>query len=375
MDVYYFTEMPYPEFPESEAEKYPSMRLTFPNTYFDASKAHDLFKRYLDEYQYAEDVGFDGLMINEHHNTPSCMDVEVNITGGILARVTSRAKILMLGNMLPTSDNPVRLAEEIAMLDVISGGRILSGFVRGIGIETWATNSNPVYNRERFEECHDLIIKTWTTPGPFRWEGKHYQYRVVNPWMLPLQKPHPPVWVPGTGSPETVQWAARNRYTYAAFLTPLNVAQKLFQHYREEAAAEGWEPGPDRFAFMICCHVNDTEEKAQEAGKAFMWRMGHPLRGPKEYWAPPGYVSQAGAAASILRRGSPLNELSYQELQARDHLVVGNPDSVIKKLRSIKDQLGIGALLLEAQAGPLSNQDTLRSLELLGKEVIPALKD
>ena len=173
MDVYYFTEMPYAEFPESEAEKYPSMRLTFPNTYFDPKKGHDLFKRYLDEYQYAEEVGFDGLMINEHHNTPSCMDVEVNISGGILARITSRAKILMLGNMLPTSDNPVRLAEEIAMLDVISGGRIVSGFVRGIGIESWANNTNPVYNRERFEECHDLIIKAWTTPGPFRWEGKH----------------------------------------------------------------------------------------------------------------------------------------------------------------------------------------------------------
>ena len=131
MDVYYFTEFPYAEFPESEAEKYPSMRLTFPNTYFDPKTAHDLFKRYLDEYQYAEDVGFDGLMINEHHNTPSCMDVEVNITGGILARTTTKAKILMLGNMLPTTENPVRLAEEIAMLDVISGGRIQSGFVRG----------------------------------------------------------------------------------------------------------------------------------------------------------------------------------------------------------------------------------------------------
>jgi len=267
MDVYYFTEMPYAEFPESEAEKYPSMRLTFPNTYFDPAKGHDLFKRYLDEYQYAEEVGFDGLMINEHHNTPSCMDVEVNISGGILARITNRAKILMLGNMLPTSDNPPRLAEEIAMLDVISGGRIVSGFVRGIGIESWANNTNPVHNRERFEECHDLIIKAWTTPGPFRWEGKHYQYRAVNPWMLPIQKPHPPVWVPGTGSPETVQWAAQHRYTYAAFLTPLEVAKNLFQQYREYAAADGWEAGPDKFAFMICCHVNETEEKAQEAGK------------------------------------------------------------------------------------------------------------
>ena len=375
MDVYYFTEMPFAEFPETEADKFPSMRLTFPNTYFDPKKAHDLFKRYLDEYQYAEEAGFDGLMVNEHHTTPSCMDVDVNITAGILARVTSKAKILLLGNMLPTSENPVRLAEEIAMLDVISGGRVISGFVRGIGIESWANNISPVHNRERFEECHDLIIKTWCTPGPFRWEGKHYQYKYVNPWMLPIQTPHPPVWVPGSASPETVEWTARKRYTYAAFLTPIDVAQGLFQQYREHAAADGWEPGPDKFAFMICCHVNETDEKAQESGKEFLWRFGYPLQGPKEYWSPPGYASRAAEASKAQRRPKPLIEMSYEELQERNHLIVGSPDTVRKKLLKIKDELGIGSLLLETQGGRLSHQDTMRSIKLLGEEVIPALKD
>ena len=297
MDVFYFTEMPYAEFPESEAEKFPSMRLTFPNTYFDPQTASGLMNRYLDEYQHAEEMGFDGLMINEHHNTPSCMDVEVNITGGILARITKRAKILMLGNMLPTSDNPVRLAEEIALLDVISGGRIISGFVRGIGIESWANNTNPIHNRERFEECHDLVVKTWTTPGPFRWEGNHYHYRAVNPWMLPIQKPHPPVWVPGTGSPETVQWTAQRRYTYAAFLTPLEVAKNLFARYREYAAADGWEPGPEKFAFMICAHVNDTDEKAQESGQ------GVPLAHELPPARPPRILVASGLHLPGRRRG------------------------------------------------------------------------
>jgi len=375
VDVYYFTEMPYAEFPESEAEKYPSMRLTFPNSYFDPGKANYLFRRYLDEYQHAEEMGFDGLMINEHHNTPSCMDVEVNITGGILARITSRAKILILGNLMPTTDNPVRIAEEVAMLDVISGGRIISGVVRGIGIESWATNTNPVYNRERFEESHDLMIKTWTTPGPFRWEGKHFHYRAVNPWMVPVQKPHPPIWTPGTGSPETVEWAARRRYTYAAFLTPLDVAEQLFQLYSKHAAEDGYTPTSDNFAFMVCCHVNDTDEKAQEEAKHFLWRMRHPLRGPREYWSPPGYHTQAGARMNTLRRARPLNELSYQELQDSYHLIVGSPDTVIKKLSYIKNRLNVGALLLEAQAGRMSHETTMRSIELLGKEVIPALKE
>ena len=274
-EVLFFTEMGYTAYPQDEAKKLGYNNLMFPNEYFSPEKAQELYSMYFDELQYCTESGFDGVMINEHHNTPSCMDVEVNIMGGILARLTSKAKILMLGNMLPTSDNPPRLAEEIAMLDVISGGRIVSGFVRGIGIESWASNTNPIHNRERFEECHDLIIKAWTTPGPFRWEGKHYQYRAVNPWMLPIQKPHPPIWVPGTGSPETVEWAARNRYTYAAFLTPLDVAEKLFQTYQDYAATDGWEPGPEKFAFMICCHVNETDEKAQEAGKAFLWRMNY----------------------------------------------------------------------------------------------------
>ncbi len=375
MDVYYFTEMPYAEFDENEADKYPSMRLTFPNTYFDANKAHYLFQRYLDEYVYAEETGWDGLMINEHHNTPSCMDVEVNITGGILARITKRVPILLLGNVMPTTDNPTRIAEEVAMLDVISGGRIISGIVRGIGVESWANNTNPVYNRERFEEAHDLMIKTWTTPGPFRWEGKHFHFRVVNPWVLPIQKPHPPVWTPGAGSPESVEWAARRRYTYAAFLTPLNVAKDLFDIYRETAAEDGWTPGPEKFAFMICCHVNDTDEKAYEEGKHFLWRMRRPLEGPREYFMPPGYVTRRGAQMANRIRPKPLSQLSYEELQESYHLVTGSPETVIKKLRYIRDELGIGTLMLESQAGRMSHETTKRHIELMGKEVIPALKE
>ncbi len=382
MDVYFFTEMPYAEFDESEADKYPSMRLTFPNSYFDPKKAHLLFQRYLDEYQYAEEMGWDGVMTNEHHNTPSCMDVEVNVISGILARITKRVPILILGNVMPTTDNPTRLAEEVAMVDVISGGRVISGIVRGIGIETWAYNTNPTQNRERFEEAHDLMVKTWTTPGPFRWEGKHFHYRVVNPWVLPIQKPHPPIWTPGTGSPETVEWAARHRYTYAAFLTPLDVAVKLFDMYRSVAAEDGWEPGPDKFAFLVTCHVNDTDEKAYEEGKHFMWRMRRPLEGPKEYFAPPGYVSRrggvnfsAGAQRGQTQRAKAVSELSYDELIESNRIIVGNPDTVIKKLRHIKDTLGIGALMLESQAGKMSHEATMRHIELMGQEVIPALRE
>ncbi len=379
VDVYFFTEMPYAAFDEKEAEAYPSMRLTFPNTFFDPKTAHKLFQNYFDQYQWAEEVGFDGLMINEHHNTPSCMDVAVNLSAGVLGRITKRAKILLLGNMLPTNDNPVRLAEEIAMADVISGGRIIAGVVRGIGIESWANNIVPNYNRERFEECHDLMLAAWTRPGPFRWEGRHYHFRVINPWVLPVQKPHPPIWVPGTGSPETIAWAAQHRYTYAAFLVPMETTVQLYATYREHAADAGYEADASSFAYMVCCVCADTDEAAQEIGKHYMWRMGHPLRGPVEYWAPPGYTGRrrplrphSGGAPSGGRK--PLHEMTYEELQEGYNLVVGSPQTVLEKLSHMQETMGFGSLLLEAQAGAMPHKATMRSLELLGCEVIPALK-
>lgn len=213
MKVYYFSEFPYHGYPDEAGDKYPSLRPTFPNSYFNPEVASDLFKRYFDECQYVDELGYYGIMVNEHHTTPSCMNASCNMTAVVLARTTQQAKISLLGNILPILDNPARLAEEIAMIDVISGGRVISGMVRGVGVETVSTNINPVRNPERFEECHDPIIKTWATPGPFRWEGGHYHFRVVNPWMMPVQKPHPPVWVPGTASPETAQWATRHGYT------------------------------------------------------------------------------------------------------------------------------------------------------------------
>src|SRR5438093_886950 len=206
-------------------------------------------------------------MINEHHSAPSCVNVGVNMTAAVLGRTTRRAKILLLGNILPIEDNPVRMAEQIAMADLISGGRVLSGFVRGVGIETWWSNSNPVHNRERFEECHDLILKCWMDPGPFRWEGRHYHFRHVNPWCLPLQKPHPPIWIPGTASPETAVWAGRRGYTYVPFLVPFEIARELFEFYRQGAAEVGRTVTPDNLGFLICAVTAETKAKALEAGR------------------------------------------------------------------------------------------------------------
>jgi alkanesulfonate monooxygenase SsuD/methylene tetrahydromethanopterin reductase-like flavin-dependent oxidoreductase (luciferase family) len=375
-NYYYFTEQPYTGYDPAIQEQYPALRLNLPNSHYDSQIASDLYNRYHDEYQVADEVGFDGIMINEHHTAPFCMQASINITGAVLAKITRRSKILMLGNPLPVVDNPLRLAEELAMIDCISRGRLISGFVRGGGVESLVNNVNPVYNRERFEEAHDLIVAAWTRPGPFRWDGKHFQYRVVNPWALPLQKPHPPVMVPGTASPETVIWAAKHRYPYVVLGSSLEQTRELIAIYHETATAEGYEMQPEHIGYLIRVFVADTEEKAQAEGHNFFWQKGALNKQIREWMAPPGYATVDVAGIRRLRAISKaFDNQAYQEAQENYQLILGTPDQVIKKLRYVRDLLGVGNMCLWAHDGYMTHEDTVRCIELLGKDVLPALRE
>jgi len=262
------------------------------------------------------------------------------------------------------------------MIDCISRGRLISGFVRGGGVESLANNVNPVYNRERFEEAHDLIVAAWTRPGPFRWDGKHFQYRVVNPWALPLQKPHPPIMVPGTASPETVIWAAQHRYPYVVLGSSLEQTKELIAIYQGTAKEEGYEMQPEHIGYLIRVFVADSEEKAQAEGHNFFWQKGALNKQIREWMAPPGYATVDVAGIRRLRAISKaFDNQAYQEAQDNYQLILGTPDQVIEKLRYVRDLLGVGHMCLWAQDGYMTHDDTVRCIELMGKEVLPALRD
>jgi hypothetical protein len=208
MHFMWFTERAYHYDPEVDPAKYHALEnqivglrsfFNTPNRFFEREHGAKLLNQYLDEkiYTDSELMNFDGVMLNEHHGTPFCLGAVMDVEASILAKVTKRLKMVLLGNPVATVANPLRLAEELAMIDLISGGRLVSGWVRGAGSEQFANNTNPALNRELFEEGVEFIVKAWTTPGPFRYEGKHYNFRNVNPWVLPLQRPHPPFWIPG----------------------------------------------------------------------------------------------------------------------------------------------------------------------------------
>src|SRR5918999_467416 len=171
MKFNYFHLMPWPYLPEDFHERHKVGALVVPNAYFDPERGAELYHRYLDELEYAEQLGFDGICVNEHHQTPYGLMPSPNIIAAALARRTSRATIMVLGNALPIRDDPLRVAEEIAMLDHLTNGRLVSGFVRGIGFEYFAHSISPTESRARFYEAHDLIVKAWTSEERFEWIG------------------------------------------------------------------------------------------------------------------------------------------------------------------------------------------------------------
>ncbi len=376
VEVFWFSEQPYAPITDADLEQYDSGRLGFPNTFFDPEKAHELYNQYHEQYALADEVGFDGIMSNEHHASYWCMKPAVNLDAAVISKITKNTKIAILGNVIAVND-PIRMAEEIAMLDCFSNGRIISGFVRGTAVESLAGGIIPAENRARFEEAHDLIIKCWTQPGPFRYEGQYYSYRVVNPWVLPVQDPHPPIWFPGLSSAESVVWAARHQHPYMNLGSLLDYTEGLKGVYIDTAREVGFTPGPEHFGYLLRVFCADTDEEAQRIGETFLWTENHRNRGPVEHNDPPGYQSRE--AVRIQRQlpgaGGFGRRMSYQELQDVDNVIVGSPDTVIRKLRQIIERLNPGYLHIYGNEGDMPHAEVMRSVELLGKEVIPALHE
>lgn len=386
---FYFSEMGYNAYPQELADQYGYTALMFPNSIFDANVARDLWQMFLREHEFASEMGFDGSVCNEHHNNVISMQESVNISAAVL---TQRIKgtIALIGNPLPIHDNPVRVAEEIAMLDLISGGRIISGFVRGTGIEQLSTNANPVYNRERFEEAFQLIRKAWTEPGPFRWEGKHYHFRVVNPWQLPLQKPHPRIWAAGILSPETIRWAARQRITYLVLGSALDATASCRDIYHEVAREDGWTPTSEHLGYLLHTCVMDTDEEAFEmgrhhfgsgvgrgggAGLSGTGSAGSTTSGPHPEWnSPPGYMSKQAKTGAMAKQRQN-SQGTYEAANKAGLIVTGSPKTIIQKFKHIIDRTDPGYLTFWAREGKKPHEATMRGIELLGKEVIPALRE
>ena len=384
MLIGHFTEQPWQD-DKSGLMGTQSTDLSISNGLYDPNVGAHLYNRYLDEKVYAEEMGFDALMLNEHHSTPFCMQGVTNVGASILARITKKAKIIILGNVLPIWDDPLWLAEQLAMIDMISHGRLVSGFVRGGGRESFAHNSPPHFNRERFQEAHDFLIKAWTTPGPWRWEGKHYHYRYVNPWARPLQQPHPPIWIPSTVSVETVKWTAEQRYPLVLLATKLEPTRDAFQLYHDTADELGYKSGSHNVAYLWKVHVDETEEKAEEVGRKYLSGVSNPFLAGNEGEVNSAIMSLPGHTSRTSRRFSTTafgpagrfgtNRRPFEDQVSDNTIITGTPKTVLPKILSVLEYLRPGSVFFWDGDGSMSHEDQMRSLRLMGEEVLPAVRE
>jgi alkanesulfonate monooxygenase SsuD/methylene tetrahydromethanopterin reductase-like flavin-dependent oxidoreductase (luciferase family) len=377
MKFFFFHLMPWPRLPDDFDEKYASSFVVLPNSYYDPVYGHDLYNRYLDELELADRLGFDAICVNEHHQNAYGLMPAPNIMAAALARRTSRAQIAILGNALPLRDHPLRVAEEVAMLDVITGGRIISGFVRGLGVEHFSFNLTPNHSRERFFEAHDLIVKAWTEPGPFAWFGKHYEVKYVNVWPRPVQKPHPPIYAPSTGTPETLKWAAERRYPFIRVFTPVSAIKPLFDEYRRYANEAGYEAAPEQLGWSVPIYVSDTDRAAlDEARPHVAYLLQKLLKMPPQFFAPPGYTSPESLRRMLKSVSFQRpKEIDIDQLNDSGLIVAGSPETVRQRLASYQQELGLGLLVGTFQFGTLPHDLTVRSTTLFAERVMPAFRN
>jgi alkanesulfonate monooxygenase SsuD/methylene tetrahydromethanopterin reductase-like flavin-dependent oxidoreductase (luciferase family) len=383
MRVYHFTEQPYPDVWDAHEG---TLRVSLPNARVDPARAADLYHRYYDEWQLADELGFD-IMVNEHHQTATCLSAASIVPLSILARITKRARLLILGYPIGHRPDPLRVAEELAMVDVISRGRLEMGFVKGVPYEFACSNQNAVDVMDRFWEAHDFILKAMTTQdGPFNWEGRFFHYRNVNIWPRPWQQPHPPVWVP-TGSKGNARRLGELGYVMATLGSGWG-ARQLHDAYREGYATRGQGEAPDdRFAYLALLAVADTEAKARRrAEQIASYPRSSAIVAPA-FRNPPGYLSVQDNARILMGQSAPrhktrdgrainYNAGNVQDLIDAGILFCGTPDQVHDQITDFAQHCGgLGHLMIMAQSGPMSHTETTDNLTTFANHILPRLKE
>jgi alkanesulfonate monooxygenase SsuD/methylene tetrahydromethanopterin reductase-like flavin-dependent oxidoreductase (luciferase family) len=379
MKSHWFHLMPYKYLPEDFQQKHKSVWVDVPSELYDPVKGHELYNEYLDELEYADRVGFDGVVVNEHHSNAYGLMPSPNIMLACLARRTSRAALTVIGNSLALYNPPIRVAEEMAMLDVISGGRFVAGFPVGSSMDTnFAYGQTPATLREKYREAHELVMKAWTTPEPFTFNGKYTQLRYVNIWPRPLQKPHPPVWIPGGGSVETWDFTAQHNYGYA-FLSYFGYkpALETMKGYWEAVARNGRDLNPYRGGYLQLIAISETDEQAEkeysEAASYFYHRCLHV---PDYFAAAPGYMT----LKTLKALKSPfsfdyLGKLKWKDFVDEGYIIAGSPKTVRERLSQVVKDMNVGHVMTLLHFGNLSREQTMKNTDLYAKEVMPYMKN
>lgn len=333
------------------------------------------YRDYVDQAALADELGFDGVTVNEHHQTPMGTMPSPNVMAAAISQRTRRARIAVFGNALPLRMTPMVSIEEYSMLDLLSNGRLEAGFVVGGGPEYYNFGLPPTDARDRFAEGLALARRAWSEPGPFRWDGKYYQLDAVNPWPRPLQQPHPPIWVCGVGSPSTLEMCARENLGYMGVNVNTGHADFMGQceYFRESARRYGREYDPAKVGWLAHVYVADSDEQAWEEFSehaAYFFKLTRGFGGPNKTFFPPGHL--------------PPDKLAAFERQTRDAFtsnsipgdppLVGTVETVTERLISRLKDYKIGNVVMGFQLGTMPHELATKAMTRFAREVMPVVR-
>jgi alkanesulfonate monooxygenase SsuD/methylene tetrahydromethanopterin reductase-like flavin-dependent oxidoreductase (luciferase family) len=385
MKFHWFAQQYYTKLPDDYSTTAPSSWVTAPASVADPRQVGEDYHMYLRLMQGADRLGWDSLLLNEHHQTSLAMTPSPNLMAAILAVTTENSAIALCGNSLALYNPPVRVAEEIAMLDCLSGGRIIAGIVFGTPMDSaFVYGIPPVEIRERFHEARELIHRAWKAKEPFSFNGRFNKLRYVNPWPRPLQE-EIPIWIPGSGSVET--WDVVNAldycYGYLSFHGTQNATPivNAFWDYTDE---HGANMNPNRMAFtqIICCADSDKEAEELYSDAVKYFYRQNPVA--VEFATPPGYLSQASLRQQLARqqvmsleerKKADRGELSFWEYDDLGYIIAGTPDRVEQRVRALATDLRIGQLITCMHVGNLPEEVAAQNNHLFATGVIPKLRD
>ena len=349
------------------------------NKQFDPEEGKQIFRAGIDMKVFAEECGFDWIGNNEHHMSPYGLMPNPNLIGACVAERTTRSMILQSGNIVPLL-NPIRVAEEYAMLDMISGGRLVAGFMRGIPHEYVAYNVSPSESYGRMNEAIELIRKAWTEPEPFGWEGEYYQFRAVSIWPKPAQKPHPEILM-SASSEASARLAAEHKATMGVLrIQDYESAHHSISVYREHAHKLGWEPRPRNIMLAMNCCVAPTKQEAVETLRRgydyFFNVLGGGIRTAQRLVVQKTrYFHDDKDAKQQTAKLQRHKQLSLEERMERGLVMCGTPDMAIEQVTQLHREFGHGLTNLSAKIGNIPDESVRQTMCLLRDEVFPVVRN
>ncbi|HEX6211738.1 MAG TPA: LLM class flavin-dependent oxidoreductase [Methylomirabilota bacterium] len=385
MRVFVFDLLPYAEhldhLKEGRELPYP-----LPRRHFKPEVAVRTYEEHLTAWEALDRLGYDGVGFNEHHTSPYGLMNSPNLMAAAAAQRTRRLRLLIYGNLLPLHD-PLRLAEELAMLDCLSGGRIVSGFARGIPREHNVYRVPLRASRARFEEAWEIIRRAWMEES-FSYTGRFWSYADVAIWPRPVQQPHPPVWVPVTGSKETIEWAGRHDIPITPGLVPTRgLREDIIRYYATCLARHGHRLTPEHLIIQASAYVADSKAQAvREAGPYTLYfnqtlfshgnvsdaglqrDAGYLTSGSFDYVRPENLPAVSGDRERF--RGMTMADVERDAA----HMAWGTADEVIERIIEAADHAGAATVLVNMNRGAMPQEMFMEQIQRFGSKVLPALQ-